>query len=92
MKVTKAHYAEIKKGIETAVNQISERSGKTVADWTEYYLTQGLSQKRFRWDLWHAAGSYRTTDFIYELYDYVNDKHIDTALKKIVNELLQKNT
>ena len=89
MKIKKEHYAKIKQQIKTAVISALENSegSKTFADWQEYYMEQGLSQKRFRWDLWYIGGSYRTTDFIYELYDYVNDTHIDTALKRIVKEL-----
>ena len=47
------------------------------------YKKQGLSDMRFRWDLLHAAVS---SSFICsDLYSYLNDGHIDTALRKITN-------
>lgn len=41
--------------------------------------------KRFRWDLFSAAKLYTFASD--ELYSYLNDEHIDTALKAIVKEL-----
>jgi hypothetical protein len=42
-------------------------------------------EKRFRWDLLYAA---KLSPWICDnLYPYLNDSHIDTALKSIVNEL-----
>ena len=38
--------------------------------------------KRYRWDLWYQAGLSRFA--CDELYDYMNDDHIDTALRNIV--------
>ena len=43
------------------------------------------AQKRFRWDLSHAAG---VTPFVCEaVYPYADDTHIDTALRSITREL-----
>lgn len=42
-------------------------------------------EKRLRWDCLYAAG---LTPFICDnLYSYLNDDHIDTALKNIIKEL-----
>jgi hypothetical protein len=41
--------------------------------------------KRYRWDLLHAAGSWRLTSPLYE--NGCNDAHIDTALRAIVPAL-----
>lgn len=42
-------------------------------------------EKRFRWDLSHAA---RLTPWICDnLYSYLDDSHVDTALRSIVREL-----
>jgi hypothetical protein len=41
-------------------------------------------EKRFRWDLLFAANSLWVCD---NLYSYMDDSHIDTALKSIVREL-----
>ena len=41
-------------------------------------------QKRFRFDMfYHAVVGFK---FCSDLYDYLNDNHIDTALKKIVSQ------
>lgn len=49
------------------------------------YKACGLSDKRYRWDLTYLANSSR---FICDvLYEYMNDDHIDTALRKIVKPL-----
>lgn len=46
------------------------------------YVKQGLSSKRYRWDLLYAA---RVSNWICStLYPYLNDSHIDTALRSIV--------
>lgn len=44
------------------------------------YMELGLTSKRYRWDLlWLSRFE------VVELYDYLNDDHIDTALRKIVS-------
>jgi len=49
----------------------------------EEYKQAGLSDKRYRWDiLWSTPASFRTPWFD-EVYQYCNDDHIDTALRKI---------
>ena len=40
--------------------------------------------KRFRWDLFRAS---TTVSFRSALYDYLNDTHIDTALRRIVKPI-----
>ena len=40
-----------------------------------------LSDERYRWGLLHASG-FRTQ----RLYEYLNDSHIDTALRKIIEQ------
>lgn len=43
-----------------------------------------FSDKRIRWDYFHAAGR-PALDFLCNvLYPYMNDTHMDTALKSIV--------
>lgn len=47
------------------------------------YKDAGLSDKRYRWDLVRYAG---LMPYICDvLYKYLNDTHIDTALKNITN-------
>lgn len=48
------------------------------------YKAQGLSHKRWRWDLMYAAGLTRWT--CDTLYKYLNDDHIDSALRRILGD------
>lgn len=51
------------------------------------YAAAGLSDKRYRWDLFHHAG---LTSWCCEvLYTYLNDDHIDSALKSLVKPLVR---
>lgn len=43
-----------------------------------------FSDKRIRWDYFHAAGQPALRFLCDVLYKYMNDTHIDTALKSIV--------
>jgi hypothetical protein len=44
--------------------------------------------KRYRWDLFHMAlQTSPNTDLLNELYDYLNDTHIETILRSAVNPL-----
>ena len=46
------------------------------------YVAAGLSDERYRWDLTYAA---KLSLWICDtLYPYLNDDHIDTALRRIV--------
>ena len=51
----------------------------------ERYKEAGLSDKRYRWDLVYRCGL--TTYICDVLYSYMDDSHIDTALKRIVTTL-----
>lgn len=84
MKITKEHFEHIKSAIET-VFKINGGKEKIV----EMYETGNFRnaenvkdlQKRFNFDMLYAAG---LTNFVCdELYSYLNDDHIATALKKI---------
>lgn len=47
-------------------------------------------EKRIRWDVANATRTddgKRLTTWFCSLYDYVNDDHIDTALKAVMKEL-----
>jgi len=46
----------------------------------EHYISMELSEMRWRWDLLHISG-YN----VIPMYSYLNDNHIDTALKNITN-------
>lgn len=52
------------------------------------YAGQGLSDKRFRWDVFRAARHAGDTDLLHlltdDIYPYANDEHMDTLLRWIV--------
>lgn len=52
------------------------------ADKRKAYAARGLSARRYRWDLLYASGVLEAMS--QPLYLYLNDSHIDTALRKIV--------
>jgi hypothetical protein len=75
MKITAEHFATL--AAKVAPFDTPERR--------EQYKAQGLTDKRYRWDLAYMAGC---TRFICDaLYSYLDDTHIDTALRTIVKPL-----
>ena len=67
-----------------------EHMRQAIAKWdTDFYRSRyeaaGLSTTRYQWDLVRAAGLMPW--LCDELYSYLNDTHIQTALNKIVKPL-----
>ena len=73
MKMKPEHYAHVAQAIALTGYNTPENA----AD----YAKRGLTHTRFAWDLARAAKL--ITYFCDELYGYLNDDHITTALKKI---------
>jgi hypothetical protein len=75
MKMKKEHFEYLKREI--------QKSGHGKEVW-EKYKALGLSELRYRWDVLYAA---KLSSWICDnLYSYLNDDHIDTALRKILKE------
>ena len=73
MKMKHEHFKELENAIVPIMNIIP----------LDAYKDAGLTEKRYRWDLCHKAN---LGNFICRtLYPYLNDDHIDTALRKITN-------
>lgn len=71
MKIKPEHYQVMLDAIRPLAPTIKQRRDK--------------SESRLCWDLLHEAN---LTPFLCDtVYDYANDDHIETALKKIVKEL-----
>ena len=51
----------------------------------EAYIKAGLSSKRYRWDCFRLSGG--ISFLCNELYAYMNDDHMDTALRKLIPDL-----
>ncbi len=80
MKIKPEHFAIL----EEACNKVIE-DNPTITE--ETYTTQGLTNKRFRWDVLYAAkiNNESSSRWICDnLYSYMDDTHIDTALRKIL--------
>lgn len=81
MKIKPEHYAHLKTCIDALNKEVIARHRETVRKSGEYVDLE----KRVRWDcLWAAVPSRWLVD---NLYDYINDTHVDSALKSIMREL-----
>ncbi len=78
MKMLPAHY-------EVMRTAITKYAGNNLTSIHTYYKDANVSEKQFRWDLWRNAGLLTFT--CSTLYQYLNDSHIDTALRNIVKGL-----
>lgn len=67
-------------------------SAKKYPNSYDQYMRQGLSEMRYRWDLFWSTGikigDGKGVRGDINLHAYLNDDHIDTALRKIVKELI----
>jgi hypothetical protein len=73
MKMTQEHYAQLVRCVEPLV-----------IDNKEVWQKAGLSKERFAWDMfWKSTFA---EAFLNNVYDYLSDSHIETALYKIVGE------
>lgn len=77
MKMKPEHYRYLKEKIDAMPN-------KEIV--YKYYREHGLNDERYRWDLLLSCN---LIAWIHDnLYGYLNDSHIDTALRRILKELL----
>jgi len=91
MKIKAEHYSLIKDKITAlGADKIKEHLEKLKVEKEKYNSIKDIN-KRLRWDCFWAAFHHNAEEknnLIKELYSYLNDEHIDTALKKIVGEIL----
>lgn len=72
MKISKEHFVQLKNAVE---------SSPVYPDLMDY-RARGLSDMRYRWDcVWSVSASLR--EWFGQVYQYANDEHIDTALRRI---------
>ena len=74
MKITKTHYNVMK----TACDKVI----KDNPNMKEEYSNKGLSPMRYRWDVWNMSSNMLPFT-CNTLYKYLDDTHIDTALRSI---------
>ena len=65
-----------------AIGRVLAERGKTFAEIQQAYRNRGLGAMRLRWDLLWMSGFN-----INSLYTYLDDAHIDTALRAVCREL-----
>lgn len=71
MKMTTEDYEELKLAIIDTLNQNPNMRAE--------YVKRGLSSMRYRWDVLWLSGVKIT-----KYYTYLNDDHIDTALRRML--------
>lgn len=79
MKITPSHYSAIRSAILPLAGRLSAHR--------DFLKSEGKAkdiEKRLRWDAFHASGC---DGIMSELYTYLNDDHIDTALRSIMREI-----
>jgi hypothetical protein len=79
MKMTSEHYAYLKRAISCHLENRDAPSKEV------QYRTEGLTPRRFRSDCLYGAKL--STWVCDNLYGYLNDDHIDTAMRAIMREL-----
>lgn len=81
MKITETDYQELRRMV-IAFRQTDTRTSEEL---TEVYQSRQLSPKRMRWDIARAA---LVIPYINDvLYKYLEDTHIDTALRTVMRSV-----
>lgn len=82
MKIYKHHYNFIK----DKIKEMAKQKGVQISKLKEIYENNGLTLRRFVFDLSYAA---KLTNFICEhIYPYANEDHLYTALKKAAKDII----
>jgi len=82
MKIKPEHYKKLKDAIDAFVSKHKDDD-----EFIEFYKNK--SQVRYRWDMLSYCGlsiGYSHNNDDLPLYDYLDDSHIDTALKKTTGQ------
>tara|TARA_R110000868_G_scaffold303201_1_gene563715 strand:+ start:43 stop:282 length:240 start_codon:yes stop_codon:yes gene_type:complete len=79
MKFSTTHFEGLKSEI--------EKSGIDLIQTKKNYEEKGLSETRYVWDIFWAVSFHKFPNFREASY---KDAHIETAIKKAINEILTK--
>ena len=82
MKMTRRDFSDLSSLLDSVLQRTE------LATWEQmrhFYKAQGLTPERCRWDCFHGIPQERRVALTHRLYAYLNDTHIDTALRRIVN-------
>jgi hypothetical protein len=84
MKIKPEHYDHMRSAIQEVVKKLPDG----IEGYRQELIAEGKAkdiEKRLRWDMSYLA---RLTPFICEnIYSYANDDHVDTALRRIMQEV-----
>lgn len=85
MKMTPEHYAHLLDALRRRMSTVTPEQLRTYFEHLAHDPQVADPHKRLRWDLLHSAG---LTPWLCDtLYAYLNDDHIDTALRRAMMEL-----
>lgn len=88
MKIKAEHYDELVAMLDKLNDKVKDCEKETTGACNdlghvqEAYVDQGLPLIRFRWDVLFAVPSEERRDWFDKIYEYANDGHVDTALRK----------
>ncbi len=80
MKITSEHYTTLKATITDFISNVGEENVR------EYRYSIGYVNNQFISFVWAMLSKSTDHSFRKELYTYLNDSHVETALKKILCE------
>ena len=89
MKIKKEHIKELYTLLDETVKRMEKV--KPLQDWINKLQTNPDVKDvdmRFRWDMFYLIPSAERTEFIDTIYQYANDVHLDSVLKKYVKDQL----
>ena len=78
MKMTKEDFTKLK----NLVNKVLDAH----PEFLPYMAQKGYSDEQIRWKIFHEVWSLNPDLNPYGVYHYLNDEHIDTAMRKIMKE------
>ena len=94
MKMTNEHFEQLSALIVERAESVAKRNDKTVKQFLAEYRDQVApvandADMRVRWDLVWSIPFKTRSELFDQLYKYLNNDHIDTALRKIYNSLIK---
>lgn len=85
MKMKQEHFNQLVKMLEEVAGEYGWKrsSGGIQAFGDAYHSYYQVSLERTRWNILHLVPNEPRIKWCNEVYEYLNDSHIDTALRKI---------
>lgn len=80
MKMKPEHFVRLQKALDATFVEMNS-CGKTRTQFVDSYRENGLSDKRLRWDCLWTVEPLTRSQLFKDFYEYLDDNHIDTALR-----------